>query len=76
MVLVSFIGTDEEEEFVFVVVVGSDDPIDPVAGGVGIVYLVVHAVAYAIITIVISLLPCPEKKKDLSSLSPLEVVVP
>ena len=37
MALVSFIGTDEEEFVVVVVVVGSNDPIDPVTGGVGIV---------------------------------------
>ena len=37
MVLVSFIGIDKEEFVVVVVVVGSNDPIDPVVGGVGIV---------------------------------------
>ena len=48
MALVSIIGIDEEKEFVVVAVVGSNDPIDPVTGGVGIVYLVVRTVAYNI----------------------------
>ena len=63
MGLVSIIGIAEEKEFV-VVVVGSNDPIDPVTGGVGIVYLVVCMVAYNMIEIVTSLLPCSGSQKE------------
>ena len=64
MALVSIIGIDEEKEFVIVVVVGSHDPIDSVTSGVGIVYLVVCMVAYNMIEIVTSLLPCSGSQKE------------